>query len=111
MTAAVATAMQRGDLGTRWPRPTSHARVMPFGEHPGLHIASLTEPRKFGFLLCRARRRAALSRRHAALCRSVSQRGYVDGDARITEISESIGFMRRDLRCWLVGQKGEAGCA
>jgi hypothetical protein len=49
MTAAMATAMQRADLGTHWLRPTSRARVMPFGEHPGLHIASLTEPRKFGF--------------------------------------------------------------
>jgi hypothetical protein len=63
---------------------------------------------KIRLLRCRARRRAALSRRHTALWRSVSQRGYVGGDVRITEISESIGFMRRDLHCWLVGQKGEA---
>ena len=31
------------------------------------------------------------------------------GDARITEINESIGFMRRALRRWLVDQNGEAG--
>ncbi len=54
MTETMVAAMKRGDLGTRWPRPTSHARVMPSGEHPGMHIASLTEHRKFAFATSRS---------------------------------------------------------
>ena len=109
MTETMVAAMKRGDLGTRWPRPTSHARVMPSGEHPGMHIASLTEHRKFAFC------DVALAGGHLYLdvmrhlvdlfCKG----GYVAGDARITEINESIGFMRRALRRWLVDQNGEAG--
>ena len=109
MTETMVAAMKRGDLGTRWPRPTSHARVMPSGEHPGMHIASPTEHRKFAFC------DVALAGGHLYLdvmrhlvdlfCKG----GYVAGDARITEINESIGFMRRALRRWLVDQNGEAG--
>ena len=41
MTRQMATAMMAGDLGTRWPRPETLRRVMPSGQHPGMHIASL----------------------------------------------------------------------
>jgi len=74
-----------------------------------MHIASLTEHRKFAFC------DVALAGGHLYLdvmrhlvdlfCKG----GYVAGDARITEINESIGFMRRALRRWLVDQNGEAG--
>jgi hypothetical protein len=43
MTETIAEAMKAGDLGTRWPRPKTQARGMPEGEHPGMHIASLTD--------------------------------------------------------------------
>ena len=42
MTDQVAAAMKAGDLGTRWPRPKTQRKVMPSGEHPGVHIGSLT---------------------------------------------------------------------
>lgn len=42
MTDQVAAAMKAGDLGTGRPRPKTHRKVMPSGEHPGIHIGSLT---------------------------------------------------------------------
>ena len=109
MTETMVAAMKRGDLGTRWPRPTSHARVMPSGEYPGMHIALFTEHREFAFCdvgLTGGYLYLDVMRHLVDLFRKA---GYVAGDARITEINRSIGLMRRDLRRWLRDQNGEAG--
>lgn len=43
MTPEIAAAMKAGGRGMRWPRPKTQRRVIPSGEHPGMHIASMTE--------------------------------------------------------------------
>lgn len=107
MTDQVAAAMKAGDLGTRWPRPKIQRRVMPSGEHPGVHIGSLT-----------ARGRDPLSdvalvgghlyldvMRHLVELFRIG--GHIVRNVRICEINGPIGLMRRDLRLWLDGDDGE----
>lgn len=110
MTAQVAAAMKAGDLGTRWPRPKTQRRVMPTGEHPGMHISYLCGgAERHAFLdvaLVGGHLYLGVMRHLVDLFR---QGGYVAADARITEINGSIGVMRRDLRLWLEGKDGETG--
>lgn len=49
MSEQMAAAMLEGDLGTRWPRPKTQRRVMPSGEHPGMHISTLTAHGRYPF--------------------------------------------------------------
>ena len=109
MTEQMAAAMKAGDLGTRWPRPKTRRRVMPSGEHPGMHIHHLcggAEHRIFrDFSRVGAHLYLDVMRHLLSLFRI---RGYVADDARITEINGPIGLMRRDLRRWLVESDGEA---
>ena len=109
MTPQMAAVMKAGDLGTRWPRPKNQRRVMPEGEHPGMHIYSLTGgPRSAVF------RDVALVGGHLyldvmrRLAGVFQDRGYVAADAQITEVNGPIGFMRRDLRLWLDASDREA---
>ncbi|KAB2723423.1 hypothetical protein [Brucella intermedia] len=108
MTGQMAAAMKAGDLGTRWPRPKTQRRVMPSGEHPGMHISYLcvgAEKRAF--------RNVALVGGHLYLdvmrhlVDLFRKGGYVAADALITEINGPIGLMRQDLRHWLDRHEGE----
>lgn len=109
ITEEMAEAMKAGYLGTRWPHPKTQRRVMPSGEHPGMHIYRLC-----GFHERRAFCDVALVGGHfyldvmRHLVDLFQKGGYVAADARITEINGPIGLMRRDLRCWLEGHDGEA---
>ncbi len=101
MTEQIAAAMTAGDLGTRWPRPKTQRRVMPSGEHPGMHIATLTGYGRQPFsevALVGGHPYLDVMRHLVALFRAG---GHVDADARVTEINGAIGHMRRDLRMWL----------
>jgi len=110
MTEQMAAAMKAGDLGTRWPRPKTQRRVMPSGEHAGMHISCLC-----GGAQKRAFRDVALVGGHLYLdvmrhlVELFRSGGYVAADARITEINGPIGLMRRDLRHWLERHDGETG--
>jgi hypothetical protein len=101
MTPQIAAAMKAGNLGTRWPEQKTRKRVMPSGEHPGMHIASMTD---FGRLPFSS---VALAGGHRyieimlELLRLVRVSGYVDDNASGTVINGPIGKMRRDLRVWL----------
>ena len=109
MTPAIAAEMKAGDLGTRWPKQKTRRRVMAFGEHPGMHIATLTGYGRIPFsdvALVGGHLYLGVMRHLVDLFRL---RGFVVGNVRITEINGSIGLMRRDLRLWLEGQNGEAG--
>lgn len=109
MSEQMVAAMLAGDLGTRWPRPKIQRRVMPSGEHPGMHIATLTAHGRYPFsevALVGGHLYLDVMRHLVDLFRL---RGFVVGNVRITEINGSIGLMRRDLRSWLEGQTGEAG--
>lgn len=109
MTVQITAAMLAGDLGTRWPRPRTQRRVMPSGEHPGMHISTLTRHGRHPFsdvALVGGHLYLDVMRHLIDLFRL---RGFVVGNVRITEINGSIGLMRRDLRLWLEGQDGEAG--
>ncbi len=109
MTPQIAAAMISGDLSTRWPRQKNQRRVMPSGEHPGMHIYSLC-----GCTKAIAFRQVALVGGHLYL--DVMRHlvglfqggGYVAADAQIVEINGPIGRMRQDLRLWLDGATGEA---
>lgn len=107
MTAQMAAAMKDGDLGTRWPRPKTQRRVMAPGEHPGMHIASLTRHGRYPFAdiaLVGGHLYLDVMRHLVDLFRAS---GHVVADARITEINGPIGLMRRDLRRWLDAADGE----
>jgi hypothetical protein len=109
MTEQMAAAMIDGDLGTRWPRPRTQRRAMPSGEHPGMHIATLTRNGRYPFsevAIVGGHLYLDVMRHLVDLFRT---RGFVVGEVRITEISGVIGMMRRDLRVWLDGHSGEAG--
>lgn len=108
MTKEMAAAMKAGNLGTRWPRPKTHRRVMPAGEHPGMHIYSLcgcSRKRVFHDVALAGGHLYLEVMRH--LVWLFREGGYVAGEARITEINGPIGMMRRDLRLWLEGNDGE----
>lgn len=108
MTPAIAVAMKAGDLGTRWPKQTTQWHGMPSGEHPGMHIYSLcgcSERRAFrDIALVGGRLYLDVMWHLVGLFRL---RDYVASDARIVEINGPIGVMRRDLRSWLDGERGE----
>ncbi|MCP4560161.1 MAG: hypothetical protein GY873_09070 [Bosea sp.] len=107
MSDQMAAAMKAGDLGTRWPRPDNQQRGMPSGEHPGVHIASLTSHKRCPFsdvALAGGHLYLDVMRHLVDLFRIG---GYVVGDAQVCEINGPIGQMRRDLRLWLDGDDGE----
>lgn len=104
MTGEIAARMKAGGLGTRWPRPKARRRVMPDGEHPGMHIASLTDYGRRPFpdvALVGGHLYLDVMRDFVGLFRDS---GHVTADATITEINGPIGRMRHDLRCWLDGE-------
>lgn len=108
MTAEIAAAMKAGGLGTRWPPPKTRRRVMPCGEHPGMHIASLSHYGRAPFVdvaIVGGRLYLDVMRHFLGLFR---ESGHVTTDARITEINGPIGQMRRQLRIWLEKQDVEA---
>ena len=107
MTEDVADSMIAGGIGMRWPRPRTQRRVMPEGQHPGMHIARMVRrgDRPIadvalvgGWLYLRVMR---------ALVGEFQQLGKVTPDARIVEINVPIGMMRRNLRAWLEESDGE----
>ena len=101
MTPAIAGEMKAGDLGTRWPKQKTRRRAMASGEHPGMHIATLTGYGRVPFsdvALVGGHLYLDVTRHLADLFR---EGGHIVGDARIAEINGSIGIMRRDLRRWL----------
>jgi len=86
-----ADAMRAGGLGTRWPRPKTQRRVMPGGEHPGMHIASMSAfcRRPFDDVALVGGRLYLDVMRHFV---GLFQQGrHVTVDARITEINGEIG--------------------
>lgn len=104
-----AEAMKAGGLGTRWPPPKTQRRVMPSGEHPGMHIASMSRFGREPF------EDVALVGGHLYLdvmCHFVvifRERGHITADARVTEINGEIGRMRQKLRLWLLRLLNDAG--
>lgn len=101
MTPAIAAEIKAGDLGTRWPKQKTKRLVMASGEHPGMHIATLTGYGRVPFsdvALVGGHLYLEVMRHLVDLFRD---RGHIVRDARITEINGSIGIMRRDLRHWL----------
>jgi hypothetical protein len=101
MTPEIAAVMKAGGLGARWPQPKTQRRAMPSGEHPGMHIASMTEHGRKPFVdVCLV---------GGALYLDVMQHfidqfqedGFVAGSAAITEISAPIGIMRQQMAIWL----------
>ncbi|ELT47470.1 hypothetical protein [Brucella intermedia] len=113
MTPEIAATMKAGGLGTRWPPPKTQRRVMPSGEHPCMHIASMTEHGRKPFVdVCLV---------GGALYLDVMQHfielfqedGFVAGSAAITEICAPIGIMRQQMAIWLTScprdASGDAG--
>lgn len=109
MTREIAAAIKAGGPGTRWPRPKTQHRVMPSGEHAGMHIAALTQFGRAPFM------EVALVGGHIyldvmrALVPLFRDGGYLTANASIVEINGPIGRMRQGLRLWLLATSGEAG--
>ena len=109
MTAEVAERMKAGGLVARWPVPRTQRRVMPEGDHPGMHIASLSRHGRQPFgnvALVGGHLYLDVMRHFVGLFRD---RGHVTEDAVITEINGAIGLMRRDLRRWLLAADADGG--
>jgi hypothetical protein len=102
MTREIADAMIADGIGTRWPRPPRGAKHVNYGIHPGCQIASRVESRDERFL------DVPLVSGHLYLdvmrsfVTGFQDLGFVTRDARITEVSSTIGFMRQGLRRWLL---------
>lgn len=109
MTPQIGATMTAGDLGTLWPRQKTKKRVMPSGEHPGMHIASMTALGGYPFIdvaLAGGHLYIAVMQQLLAL---FQKSGYVHANATIIGINGSIGEMRRELRQWLLFPGGENG--
>lgn len=110
MTAEIAERMKAGELVTRWPVPRTQRRLMPEGDHPGMHIASLSGHGRRPFV------DVALVGGHLYLdvmrhfVRLFRDRGHIAADAVIAEINGPIGRMRQDLRRWLLAADAGGGC-
>lgn len=107
MTEDIAAAIKAGGLGTRWPRPKTQRRVLPSGEHAGMHIAAITQFGRAPFVevaLVGGQLYLDVMREFVTLFRDG---GYLKADAAITEINGPIGRMRQDLRLWLLAANGE----
>lgn len=103
-----AEAMKAGGLGTRWPPPKTQRRVMPSGEHPGMHIASMSRFARHPFddvALVGGHLYLDVMRHFAMLFREGC---HITADARVTEINGEIGRMRQELRRWLLRPPGGA---
>lgn len=101
MTPELAASMKAGGLGTRWPRPKTQRRVMASGEHPGMHIASMTRYCREPFVeVCLVGGVLYLDvmNHFVELFR---KNGAITGSAPVTEICGSIGIMRRQMTAWL----------
>lgn len=107
MTVEIAAAMKAGGLGTRWPQAKTQRRVMPSGEHAGMHIAAITQFGRAPFTevaLVGGQLYLDVMREFVTLFRDG---GYLKADAAITEINGPIGRMRQDLRLWLLAASGD----
>jgi len=108
MTTEIAAAIKAGGLGMRWPRPKTQRRVMPSGEHAGMHVAALTQFGRAPFTevaLVGGQLYLDVMREFVTYFRDG---GYLTANASIIEINGPIGRMRRDLRLWLLATSGEA---
>lgn len=101
MTPEIAAAMKAGGLGTRWPPPKTQRRVMQSGEHPGMHIASMTEHGLNPFVdvyLVGGALYLDVMRHFVDLFQGD---GFVTGSAPVKEICAPIGIMRQQMAIWL----------
>jgi hypothetical protein len=102
LTEDLAERMIAGGATTRWPRPPSPRLPDNYGMHPGAEIASLT---RYG---AEPIHDIALVGGHLyldvmrAMLAGFREMGCILDRARVTEINGPIGFMRRDLRRWLL---------
>ena len=108
MTREIAAAMRAGGLGTRWPLPKTHRRAMPSGEHPGMHIASMTEHGRKPFVdVCLVGGALFLDvMRH--FVDLFQEDGFVRGSSPVTEVCAPIGIMRQRMSIWLNRSTGDA---
>lgn len=104
MTPQLAAAMKAGNLGTRWPQQKTKKRVMPSGEHPGMHIAGMTDFGRRPFASVALAGGYRYIEIMQELLRLFRNGGFVEGDAAVTIINGPIGKMRRDLRNWLISE-------
>lgn len=110
MTPEIAAAMKAGGLGTRWPRPKTQRRAMPSGEHPGMHIASMTAHGRKPFVdVCLVGGALYLDvMRH--FVDLFQEDGFVTGSATVTEICAPIGIMRQQMTIWMNRTMQDANC-
>ena len=108
LTRDLAERMIAGGVTTRWPRPRSPRRPDNCGMHPGAEIAQLTRYAK------EPMEDVALVGGHLyldvmrALLVGFREMHAIEPDARVVEINGPIGLMRRNLRAWLLGERGQA---
>ncbi len=108
MMPEIAAAVKAGGLATRWPAPRTQQRAMASGEHPSMHIASMTEHGRQPFVdVCLV---------GGALYLDVMQHfvdlfqedDFVTGSAAITKICAPIGIMRQQMALWLTSYSRNA---
>jgi hypothetical protein len=110
MTRQTADEMIAGGLIAGWPK----TRKGMGGMHAGCEIGSMS---KFGRIpfdeVCIVGGHLYIDVMRSFVC-AFKERGHVRRDAPLVEINGQIGYMRRDLRSWLLGGvqgAGDAGVA
>lgn len=102
MTPDLAKLMISGGLGTRWPCPSSSRCPDTSRIHAGVEIASMTDDG------CSPFDDVAIVGGHlyigvmSEFVRLFREGGFVTPNAELTVINGPIGYMRRDLKDWLL---------
>lgn len=104
MTPEIAASMKSGGLGTHWPPQKTQRRVIPSGEHAGMHIASMTGYGTAPFVdVCLVGGVLYVDVMNH-LVELFREEGFVTGSAPVTEICGPIGVMRQRMAAWLNGE-------
>ncbi|WP_279483569.1 hypothetical protein [Aureimonas sp. SK2] len=103
LTRELADAMIAGGMTTRWPRPRLPSMPDNSGDHPGVEIAGLHHAARTPLRDIALVGGALYLEVMRAFLAGFREMGCIAPDATVTEINGPIGFMRRDLRCWLEG--------
>ena len=103
MTPQIAEKMIRASTYTRWPRQTNW-KLPQSGDHAEEHMHSMTHDRRYPFTEVALAGGGLYLEVMRSFVADFQVKRYVTQNARLVEINDSIGIMRRKLRDWLTAR-------